>query len=110
MAKSKLTKKTKKAVKENTLVAVVIASFLVNLFFFTGLIIYNSTTQIDYGVYSTTKDRFCNDNYADYLAGLQENSENYMVDRAALNVECVKGDFAPYFDEAVKEYKSDLGL
>ena len=111
MAKSnKLSKKTKKAIKENTLVSIVIASFLINLFFFTGLIIYNSTTEIDHGVYVTTKDKFCNDSYAEYLGKLQDTSSDYASDRAALNIECVKSDFVPYYEQAVNEYMSDLGL
>ncbi len=109
MAKNKLTKAVKKNIKQNTLVAVIAASLLINLFFFTGLVIYNSTTQIDISLLNETRAQVCGEDYEDHLAELSAETGDPDAAKIALETTCVKGDFAPYYQGAVNEYKSDLG-
>lgn len=101
MAK-KLTKKVKKHISDNMLVAVALTSLLINMFFLIGVIIYASTDRLDKALYNNAYTRYCLD---DDVIVFEEGS----LEKSEYEVGCRTGDFGPYYNSALQDYLRDLG-
>jgi heme/copper-type cytochrome/quinol oxidase subunit 2 len=111
MAK-KLNKKTKKEIKHNVFVSLIVTSVLFNLFFIIGLVTYNSTNTLDEQIYAHAYEQFCQDdtNGNNKVAYIEkyENFNGTKEAAASYDIQCQSGEFWPYHAEAFSEYLQDL--
>jgi len=109
MAK-KITQKTKKIIKENTLLAVAITSVLINLFFIIGVITFSSTSKFDKNIYVEGMMRYCDDYDEVKEEGVSAIVNGQEVPQEVIyDITCKSGEFSVYYDEAVEDYLRDLG-
>jgi hypothetical protein len=106
----KLTKKAKQVVKENIVMALVITSVLINLFFIIGAVTYASTSKFDDSLLRVAIARYCNDVKDLNLSDKEVVINDQTVSQETLfDITCNSGEFAPYYNQAVAEYLRDLG-
>lgn len=107
---AKTTKKVKKEISRNVLIAVAITSVLLNMFFLIGLVVYSSTNKFDSALLVESTKRYC-DNYTTNMNMVEYFStpNGIAPDEAAHSITCKQGEFFPYYSNAVNDYLRDLG-
>lgn len=104
----KLTKKVKAAMRSDVIASVALVSVLLNVFFFSGVIIFSASNQLDASLYEAATTNLCNENYADNLMDEMElaieDGRDPAVAKANFEVVCRSGEFEPYYDNAVEAY------
>lgn len=106
---AKMTKKTKKEINRNVLVAVAITSILVNMFFLIGVVTYASTSKFDEALLARATSRYCDDISEIKIPDQNVVPANSIPPAVLFSIVCRNGEFAPYYDQAVQEYLRDLG-
>lgn len=108
MAKKKLTKKMKKALQNDAIASVFIASLLLNVFFLSGVLLFASTNKLDKSVYDAAFNNLCEENYTDNLADtVEDTSDTPGLARMEHEIRCQRGDFEPYYQNAIEAYARD---
>ena len=105
--RKKLTKKVKSYIRADVMGSVALVSVLINVFFFSGVVLFNSTNQLDVSLYEAAERNLCLDNYEENLMDEMEESEDPALARANLEIECQSGEFTRYFENAVELYLDD---
>lgn len=89
--------------------SIAMVSLLFNLFFLIGVVMYNSTNNLDEAAYNSAYANLCDKNYSSNLAERQEEAGNSKQAKDVFNAYCRTGEFTEYFDEAVNSYLTDKG-
>ncbi len=105
--RKKLTKKVKSYIRSDVMGAVAMASVLINVFFFSGIVLFNATNQLDVSLYEASKENLCMTNYDDNLADEMNGADNVAQARANFEITCQSGEFTRYFENAVELYLND---
>ncbi len=100
----KLTKKAKKLMKVDIVSSVALVSVLINLFFFSGVILFNSTNRLDESLYNASVVNLCHDNYQDNLTNFMNESTNKAAAKANFEIQCRSGDFGRFYNNAVDAF------
>ena len=107
MAKKKLTKKIKGLIKRDMWVSVAAVSILLNLFFVVGAVLFATTSSLDSAVYRAGYNNLCDKNYAENLNDRMNDEKDEAKALRDFEVLCLRGDFEPYYLNAVEAYLSD---
>ena len=102
--------KVNKIIKTDAFAAVTIVSLVINAFFLTGFVYYNSTSALDESVYNLAFDNYCNNRYAKNLEKAIEDSNDEALAMAKFEIKCLNGDFADYHTDTVEQYLEDKGF
>lgn len=102
--KKKLTKKVKSAIKFDTMSSLAMVSIMINIFFFSGIVLFNATTRLDVSLYNTAFERLCERNYTENLQNEIDSADDPETAKAVFEVECRSGGFKQYYDNAVEAY------
>lgn len=86
-----------------------IASLLLNVFFLSGVLLFNGTNKLDESVYSTAYSNLCENNYSDNLTDAIDNSKQPITAAMQHEIRCNKGGFEAYYQNAVEAYARDNG-
>ena len=100
----KLTKKVKGVIRADVMNSVALVSVLVNIFFFSGVVLFNATSQLDASMYEASVSNLCNENYADNLMREMEEADDPARAKANFEVICRSGEFTRYYENAVEAY------
>lgn len=107
MAKSskKISKKVRKMVQSDAFTSIAIVSILLNILFLVTIFVLSSTNSFGRGVYTTVRDRYCNN-----VEGVIERAEELGDESTAVRewqITCVSDEFKPYYTEALKKFKAN---
>jgi hypothetical protein len=102
----KLTKKVKAIIKSDVIGSVALVSVLLNVFFFSGVVLFNATNELDVSVYEASVRNLCNDNYDSNLQDEMERASDPARAKANFEIVCRSGEFSRYFENAVEAYKA----
>jgi hypothetical protein len=105
--KKKLTKKIKAYIRSDVIGSVAMVSILLNVFFFSGVVLFNATNELDVSLYEAAEKNLCVDNYQENLIEEINKSEDPQEARTSFEVECQTGEFTRYFENAVELYLND---
>ncbi len=105
--KKKLTKKIKSYIRADVLGSVAMVSILMNVFFFSGVVLFNATNELDVSLYEAAEKNLCVDNYQENLSEELQAAQDQDEARANFEVECQTGEFTRYFENAVELYLND---
>ncbi len=105
--RKKLTKKVRGYIKKDMLAAIAIVSLMVNVFFFSGVVLFSATNELDISLYEAAEKNLCVDNYEQNLLDEIDAADEPAAARANLEIACKSGDFERYFENAVQLYLND---
>ena len=94
VTRKKLTKKAQGILRSNIFISLALTSILFNLFFFVGIVLFNSTNNLDESLYTAAVGNLCDENYAENLEERMEDSVNPEYEKAIFEVKCQTGEFA----------------
>lgn len=103
----KLTKKVKSVIKSDLIGSIALVSVLINVFFFSGIVLFNATNQLDVSLYNASVKNLCIDHGEENLAAEMAAADNAGLAKANFEVECRTGEFERYYDNAVEAYLND---
>jgi len=104
LGSKKLTKKVKAVIKSDVIGSVVLVSVLINVFFFTGVVLFSATNQLDASLYNAAVTNLCSSNYADNLSVELDEAKNPDAAKAKFEIMCRSGEFSRYYENAVEAY------
>lgn len=108
MAKRKqLTKKVKALLRTDVLVSIALTSVLLNVFFFSGVYLFQKTNNLDEWMYRVSYNNLCTENYTENLVERMEESTAPEVAKVRFEALCNTGDFERYFDSIFEAYLAD---
>ena len=102
--RKKLTKKAKLMLRWDILASVALVSVLLNVFFFSGVVLYSSTNQLDASLYEAAEQNLCLDNYTENLEDALRDADDPQAARAKFEIQCRSGQFEAYYQNAVDSY------
>ena len=105
--KKKLTKKVKAVMNQDIIVSVAMVSIMINIFFFSGILLFTSTSRLDASLYEASRDNLCVENYVSNLERELEASSDPATTQALFEVMCQSGEFERYYSNAVEAYLDD---
>lgn len=105
--KKKLTKKIKNLIQNDILASLAFASLLLNIFFFSGMILFSATNKLDEDVFRAAYSNLCDENYVQNLQQRMEESTSPELAQVQFEVDCLQGDFDRYYRNAVEAYYTD---
>lgn len=105
--KKKLTKKVKNIIKSDVFAAMALVSIMFNVFFFSGILLFNSTNKLDLAMHNASIDNLCVDHYEENLVEQMELSSDPALAKSLFEIRCQSGDFERYYDNAVQAFLSD---
>lgn len=103
----KLTKKVKNVMKSDFFASLALVSILFNVFFFTGVVLFRSTNQLDMSLHTAAFDNLCNKNYTENLQEELKASNDPRLTQTLFEIRCQEGDFKRYYENAVQAYIND---
>ena len=104
LSNKKISKKVKGLIRSDVMNSVALVSVLVNVFFFSGVVLFNATNQLDVSMYEAAVNNLCTDNYTENLAREVDESKNPSEAKANFEVVCRSGEFTRYYENAVEAY------
>ena len=103
----KLTKKAEKLFRSDVRLSFVLASLLLNLFFFSGVLAFNATNLLDQPLYKLAKSNLCDENYEENLSSIVADANNKELAKLEFEAECNAEAFQPYYDNAIESFYSE---
>ena len=91
--KKKLTKKVKAVMHQDIVVSVAMVSIMINVFFFSGVLLFASTNRIDLEVFDAAKENLCSNNYDQNLGEVLNEANDKVATKALFEVKCQSGEF-----------------
>ena len=102
----KVTKKAKAAIRSDILGSVALVSVLLNIFFFSGVVLFNATSELDTSLYEASVANLCNENYETNLQREMDNADNEAEAKMNFEIVCRSGEFSRYYQNAVEAFKA----
>ncbi len=106
-SKKKITKKIKDLIQYDVLMSVAITSLMLNIFFFSGVVLFNGTNTIDESAFRASYSNLCDKNYVENLKERMEDAKSPELAKIQFEVDCLEGDFGRYYQNAVEAYYTD---
>ena len=89
--------KIHRIVSENVTVSIMMVSLLLNVFFLTGLVLYQTSDRLETSVFTYTLNHFCDDRKG-----------NQSLDIQQYEVTCAEGQFRPFYEKALTDYDDQM--
>lgn len=105
--KKKLTKKVRAVIKSDVMGSIALVSVLINIFFFSGVVLFSATNQLDVSLYNTVAKNLCVDHYQENLLDQMTTADNPATAKANFEIKCGTGEFERYYNNAVEAYLND---
>lgn len=95
-------RKVHKLTETDIFTSIAVVSILLNVLFFITVIVLTSTNAFDQNVFNFVKSQYCSN-----ITAVEQRAVEFGNELDAIReweVNCVTGEFQPYFDEAVEKY------
>ncbi len=100
----RFTQKVHKIIQGDVFKSIAVASVLFNILFFATIFVLTSTDTFDRKLYSSAKDRYCQNVSAAKARAQQLGSEKMALKE--LQIDCVGKDFRPFYNEAIEKFNA----
>ena len=100
----KFTQKVHKIVQSDIFKSLAVTSVLLNILFLITLFVLGSTNTFDHRLYSSAKEKYCQN-----IEGFKQRAKELGSEKAAVNefqINCIGSDFRPFYNEAIEKFKA----